>query len=53
MLEFIIMLSWYLGKFLNLYIISALLIFNAILGFAQEEKANSAVGTLQKRLQIN
>src|SRR5579864_1690198 len=42
MLELIILLSWYLGKFINLYIISALLVFNAVLGFAQEEKANVA-----------
>ncbi|MGB9003287.1 MAG: HAD-IC family P-type ATPase, partial [Nitrosotalea sp.] len=53
MLELIIVLSWYLGKFLNLYIISALLVFNAVLGFAQEEKANAAVESLRKRLQIS
>ncbi len=53
MLELIILLSWYLGKFLNLYIISALLVFNAILGFAQEEKANAAVESLRKKLQIS
>ncbi|MGI0046003.1 MAG: plasma-membrane proton-efflux P-type ATPase [Nitrosotalea sp.] len=53
MLEFIIIFSWYLGKFLNLYIISALLVFNAILGFAQEEKANAAVASLRKRLRIS
>jgi H+-transporting ATPase len=53
MLELIIVLSWYLGKFLNLYIISALLVFNAVLGFAQEEKANAAVGSLRKKLQIS
>ena len=53
MLELIILLSWYLGKFINLYIISALLVFNAVLGFAQEEKANAAVESLRKRLQIS
>lgn len=53
MLELIIVLHWYLGKFLNLYIISALLVFNAVLGFAQEEKANVAVESLRKRLQIS
>ena len=53
MLELIILLSWYLGKLLNLHIISALLVFNAVLGFAQEEKVNAAVESLRKRLQIN
>ncbi len=53
LLELIILLSWYLGKFLNLYIISALLVFNAILGFAQEEKAGRAVESLRKSLQIS
>ena len=53
MLELIILLSWYLGKFLNLYIITALLVFNAVIGFAQEEKANVAVESLRKKLQIS
>ncbi|MGB9003954.1 MAG: HAD-IC family P-type ATPase, partial [Nitrosotalea sp.] len=53
MLELIILLSWYLGKLLNLYIIFTLLVFNAVLGFVQEEKANAAVESLRKRLQVS
>ncbi|MDE1861930.1 MAG: plasma-membrane proton-efflux P-type ATPase [Thaumarchaeota archaeon] len=53
MLELIIMLSWYLEKYLNVYIVTALLVFNAVLGFAQEEKASAAVESLRKKLQIS
>ncbi len=53
MLEFIIMLSWVLGKYFDLYVVSALLLLNAILGFVQEQKASAALDSLKKKLYIN
>lgn len=53
MLELIIVLSWILHKELDAYIVTGLLIFNAIIGFAQEQNAANAVEALKKRLQIN
>ncbi len=52
MLEAIIVLSWILGKDDDLYIVAALLLFNAILGFFQEQRAQNAVEHLKKRLQV-
>ena len=52
MLEVAIVLSFVLGKYLDLYIIAALLIVNAILGFIQEQQANRAVGALKQKLQV-
>ena len=53
MLETTVVLTWFLGKYLETYVITALLLFNGILGFAQEEKANSAVTLLKQRLRVN
>ena len=53
MLELIILLSWYLHKELDAYIVAGLLVFNAIIGFAQEQNAANAVEALKKKLQIN
>jgi len=53
MLELIIILSWILHKYSDLYIVTALLVINSILSFAQEEKASSAVKALQQKLQVN
>jgi len=53
MLEIIIVLSWTLQKYSDLYIVTALLFLNSIIGFAQEQKASSAVEALKKRLQVN
>jgi H+-transporting ATPase len=53
MLETTVVLTWFLGKYLETYVITALLLFNGIFGFAQEEKANSAVTLLKQRLRVN
>lgn len=52
MLELAIVLSFVLGKYLDIYIITALLLVNAILGFAQEQQATRAVKALKQKLQI-
>jgi H+-transporting ATPase len=53
MLEFIIFLSWILGKYSDVYIIISLLLLNGILGFFEEQKATSAVEFLKERLRVN
>ena len=52
MLEVAIVLSLVLGKYLDLYIITALLLVNAVLGFIQERQATRAVGALKQKLQL-
>jgi len=53
MLEIIIILSWILGKYSDLHIVTALLFLNSIIGFAEEQKASSAVEALKKKLEVN
>jgi H+-transporting ATPase len=53
MLEIIIVLSLYLHRYPDLYIVTGLLVFNSILGFAEEQRASNAVEALKERLQIN
>jgi H+-transporting ATPase len=53
MLELIMVLSAVLRKFSNLAVVSALLIVNAVLSFAQERRAAGVVETLRKRLQVS
>ena len=52
MLEVAIVLSFVLGKFLDVYIIAALLLVNAVLGFVQEQQATRAVKSLKQKLQL-
>ena len=51
-LEFAGFLTFILGKLLDFYIIVALIVFNAILSYTQEMKANVALEALKSRLQV-
>jgi len=53
MLEITIVLEWLIEKYLEAYIVFGLLIFNAIVSFIQEEKANIALNLLKQSLKIN
>ncbi|WP_200949609.1 cation-transporting P-type ATPase [Pseudolabrys sp. Root1462] len=52
MLELIMVLSLFLRKYSDLAVVSALLVVNAVLSFAQERRAAGVVETLRKRLQV-
>jgi H+-transporting ATPase len=52
MLEIAILISFVLGNYLDLYIIAALLLVNAVLGFFQEQQATRAVKSLKQKLQL-
>ena len=53
MLELTMLISFTLGRYLDLYIIGALLLFNSILSYLQEEKASGIINSLMKNLQVN
>ena len=53
MLEMIMVLSAFLGKYTDLIVVSALLVVNAVLSFMQERRAAGVVETLRKRLQVS
>jgi H+-transporting ATPase len=52
MLELIIVLSWILHKYADVYIVGGLLIMNSIISFLEERKAARAVEELKTKLQI-
>jgi H+-transporting ATPase len=53
MLEAIILLSWFLGKFADVAIVGALLIVNAVISSLEERKSSRAVEELKAKLQIH
>jgi H+-transporting ATPase len=53
MLEIIVLVSWILQRYADLYIVVGLLFFNSILSSAEEQKASSAVEALKRELQVN
>ncbi len=52
MLEITAAVTYILGKLLDTYIILAMLIFNSIVGFLQENKATDAVEMLNKKIRV-
>jgi plasma-membrane proton-efflux P-type ATPase len=52
MLELIMALSWVLGKYADLVVVSGLLVANATVSFLQERRASSVIDTLRQRLQV-
>jgi len=53
MLEFTILLTLILGKYFEMIIVSSLLLFNSIIGFVQEKKANVALKFLKQKLKVS
>ena len=53
MLELAIVLDLVLGRWVEAIMIAALLVFNAVLGFFQESRAQQALALLRQRLTIN
>jgi H+-transporting ATPase len=53
MLELAIILDLVLGRWVEAIVIAALLVFNALLGFFQESRAQRALALLHQRLTIN
>ena len=52
MLEFTIAISFFLHKYTDVYLITGLMIFNAVVGFLQERKAAETVRALKNSLQV-
>jgi H+-transporting ATPase len=51
-LESAAILSYILGKYLDFYIIVALIVFNAFLSFSEEQRANKALELLKSKLEV-
>ncbi len=49
----IIIITYLIGNLQDMYVISALLVFNAIVSFAEEYKADRSIELLKSRLSIN
>jgi H+-transporting ATPase len=52
MLELTITISFLLQKYVDVYLISGLMLFNAVIGFIQERKAAKTVQALKQSLQV-
>ena len=52
MLEITIVISFLLHKYVDVYLIGGLMLFNAIIGFIQENKAAKTVQALKQSLQV-
>lgn len=52
MLEITIVISFILHKYVDVYLIGGLMLFNAIIGFIQESKAAKTVQALKQSLQV-
>jgi H+-transporting ATPase len=52
MLDITIVLSFLLHKYIDVYLIGGLMLFNAIIGFIQESKAAKTVQALKQSLQV-
>ncbi len=53
MLEITVVISFILQRYLDAYIILALLFFNSATGFIQERRASAAVESIKRTLQVN
>ncbi len=52
MLELTIVLSFLLHKYVDVYLIGGLMLFNAVIGFIQESKAAGTIQALKQSLQV-
>ncbi len=53
MLEITMVLTLVLGKLLDFYVVTGLLLLNALLSYFQEERANKALEALRQKLHVN
>ncbi|MCL4345366.1 MAG: plasma-membrane proton-efflux P-type ATPase [Candidatus Thermoplasmatota archaeon] len=52
MLELTVILTYMFGKYLDMYVILFLLVFNAIVSYVQELKAQDAIDVLKKKVSV-
>jgi H+-transporting ATPase len=53
MLEIIIILSWFLQRYADVYVVAGLLVLNVVLGFVEEQRASSVVESLKEKLRVS
>jgi len=53
MLEIIIILSWFLQRYADVYVVAGLLVLNAVLSFVEEQRASSVVESLKEKLRVS